>query len=85
MQFNTREAVMANFRHLAFQHHPDHGGDPAKFRELVAARDRALKHCRRTPRRPDKDRTEEAFKELMAIPLTDLLAPPPIPMRTRHA
>jgi hypothetical protein len=76
----TREDIMSYFRHLAFQHHPDHGGDPAKFRALVAARDRALKRCRPT-RRPLKDHAEEAFRALMAIPLADLLTPPPIPAR----
>jgi curved DNA-binding protein CbpA len=81
----TREDIMSYFRRLAFQHHPDHGGDPAKFRELVEARDRALKRCRRTrvdrPRAPLKDRAEEAYRALMAIPLAVLLAPPPIPTR----
>jgi hypothetical protein len=89
LHLGSRNEVMSHFRQLAFQHHPDHGGDPAKFRELIAARDRALKNCRRTARRPLRDLAEEAFRALMAIPLADLLTPPPIPTtptrKTRHA
>jgi DnaJ-class molecular chaperone len=43
LHLGSRNEVMSHFRQLAFQHHPDYGGDPAKFRELIAARDRALK------------------------------------------
>jgi hypothetical protein len=81
LHLDSREAVMSHFRLLAFQHHPDHGGDPAKFRELIAVRDRALKNCRRTAGQPVRDLAEEAFRALMAIPLADLLTPPPIPTR----
>jgi hypothetical protein len=31
--------VQQSFRRLSRQHHPDFGGDPAKFRQLVRARD----------------------------------------------
>lgn len=34
------EAVTRAWRTLAAQHHPDAGGDPERFRELVAARER---------------------------------------------
>ena len=34
--------MIETFRRLAKLHHPDQGGDPKKFRELVAARDQAL-------------------------------------------
>jgi hypothetical protein len=38
----TRADVMRAFRQQAQEHYPDKGGDPAKFRELVVAKDRAL-------------------------------------------
>jgi hypothetical protein len=38
----TRDDVMRAFRKQAQQHHPDRGGDPAVFRRLVEAKDRAL-------------------------------------------
>jgi hypothetical protein len=34
--------VQAAFRKQALAHHPDHGGDPAKFRAVVEARDAML-------------------------------------------
>jgi hypothetical protein len=33
----TEDVVRARYRELAKQHHPDVGGDPAKFREIQAA------------------------------------------------
>ena len=42
----TRDDVMTAFRRQAQKHHPDKGGDPAIFRRLVEARDRALASCR---------------------------------------
>jgi hypothetical protein len=39
----TRDDVMSAFREKAHEHHPDKGGDPAIFRRLVEARDRALR------------------------------------------
>jgi hypothetical protein len=38
----TRDDVMRAFREKAQKHHPDKGGDPAIFRRLVEAKDRAL-------------------------------------------
>ena len=38
----TRDDVMRAFREQAQKHHPDKGGDPAIFRRLVEAKDRAL-------------------------------------------
>ncbi len=38
----TRGDVILAFRRLAKRLHPDAGGDPAKFRELVAAKDYSL-------------------------------------------
>jgi hypothetical protein len=38
----TRADVMTAFRREAQKHHPDRGGDPAMFRRLIEARDRAL-------------------------------------------
>ena len=38
----TRADVMTAFRREAQMHHPDRGGDPAMFRRLIEARDRAL-------------------------------------------
>jgi hypothetical protein len=38
----TRADVMRAFRQQEQEHHPDKGGDPAKFRALVMAKDRAL-------------------------------------------
>jgi hypothetical protein len=84
LHLGTREDIIRHFRHLAFQHHPDHGGDPAKFRELIAARDLALKYCRPAGR-PFKDRVEQEFKALMAIPLADLLSPPMPTRKSRYA
>jgi curved DNA-binding protein CbpA len=40
---STRDDVMRAFREKAYEHHPDKGGDPAIFRRLVEARDRALR------------------------------------------
>ena len=37
-----REDVARAWRSLAARHHPDAGGDPDRFRELVAAKDRLL-------------------------------------------
>jgi hypothetical protein len=34
--------VIRAFRQQAHKHHPDKGGDPAIFRRLVEAKDRAL-------------------------------------------
>ena len=42
----TRDDVLQAFRRLSKHLHPDHGGDPAKFRELIAARDCALTFAR---------------------------------------
>jgi hypothetical protein len=39
----TRANVMRAFREKAHEHHPDKGGDPAIFRRLIEARDRALR------------------------------------------
>jgi hypothetical protein len=41
--FESIEVVEAAFRSAAKQHHPDAGGDPARFRRLVDARDTLLK------------------------------------------
>ncbi|WP_370168190.1 DnaJ domain-containing protein [Sinorhizobium fredii] len=38
----SREEVIKAFRKKALKAHPDHGGDPEKFRKLVEARDRLL-------------------------------------------
>ena len=38
----TRADVIRAFRQQAHKHHPDKGGDPAIFRRLVEAKDRAL-------------------------------------------
>jgi hypothetical protein len=40
----SKEQVQAAFRNLARANHPDVGGDPAKFRAVVDARDVMLKH-----------------------------------------
>jgi hypothetical protein len=40
----SKEEVHAAFKQQARVHHPDHGGDPAKFRAAVEARDVMLKH-----------------------------------------
>lgn len=37
-----RDAVQRRYRELAHAHHPDHGGDPARFVEVQAAYDEAL-------------------------------------------
>ena len=36
------EEVARAFRRSAARHHPDAGGDPERFREVLAARDRLL-------------------------------------------
>ena len=36
------EEVARAFRRSAARHHPDAGGDPERFRELLAARDRLV-------------------------------------------
>lgn len=38
----SNDDVRAKWRELAQEHHPDHGGDPARFREITAARDDIL-------------------------------------------
>ena len=38
----TAEQVQEAFRRLARDHHPDFGGDPSRFRQLVEARDALL-------------------------------------------
>jgi curved DNA-binding protein len=38
----TRAEVQRAFRKQARRYHPDHGGDAAKFRELVEAKERVL-------------------------------------------
>lgn len=38
----TPAAIQSAFRALCRRHHPDVGGDPARMREIVAARDRIL-------------------------------------------
>ena len=40
---DERAVIMAAFRREVQKHHPDKGGDPAAFRRLVEAKDRALK------------------------------------------
>ena len=40
---HTRAQLNEVYRRLAFAHHPDRGGDPAKMAELNAARDAAMK------------------------------------------
>lgn len=39
----NRDWILARYRMLASQHHPDRGGDASKMAELNAARDEALK------------------------------------------
>jgi curved DNA-binding protein CbpA len=41
--------VVAAYRRLARQHHPDLGGDPDTFRSLTLARDLLLADARRDP------------------------------------
>lgn len=36
------DEIEAAYRRLALEHHPDRGGDPARFAEVTAARDRLL-------------------------------------------
>ncbi len=38
----SAEEVAQAWRRAAARHHPDAGGDPERFRQLVAARDRLL-------------------------------------------
>jgi len=38
----TEEQVQSAFRNLAREHHPDLGGDPVRFQQLVTARDALL-------------------------------------------
>jgi curved DNA-binding protein CbpA len=38
----SKEEVKAAYRRLARQHHPDCGGDPAKFKEIQAAYETAM-------------------------------------------
>jgi DnaJ-class molecular chaperone len=33
----SREVILANYRRLRSQHHPDKGGDPAKFHAVESA------------------------------------------------
>jgi hypothetical protein len=40
----TKEEVQTAFRQQARVHHPDHGGDPSKFRAVVEARDAMLRN-----------------------------------------
>lgn len=35
----TNHAIKLAVRRLAMQHHPDRGGDPARFQQIIAARD----------------------------------------------
>lgn len=44
----TRDSVLMAFKHLVKQHHPDHGGDPDTFREIVDARNDLLAHISAT-------------------------------------
>jgi curved DNA-binding protein CbpA len=44
-----RSEVVAAYRRLARQHHPDLGGDPDAFRALTVARDLLLADARRDP------------------------------------
>lgn len=39
--FISPEVIDSRFKELAQKHHPDHGGDAAMFRQIVAARDAA--------------------------------------------
>jgi DnaJ-class molecular chaperone len=48
-QPTTKDAVVSAYRKLAHQHHPDKGGDPKKFSDLTAARDRILKDLDKPP------------------------------------
>jgi DnaJ-domain-containing protein 1 len=38
----TRDEVLINFRRLAHEHHPDKKGDPNKFMEILAAKNKCL-------------------------------------------
>ncbi len=42
----TTEMVKKRYRELAMKHHPDCGGDPAKFIKIKAAYDTAMKYCK---------------------------------------
>ena len=39
--FISPDVIDARFKELALKHHPDHGGDAEKFRQLIVARDAA--------------------------------------------
>src|SRR5262249_22774605 len=46
----TAEAVRQQYFRLAKQHHPDHGGDPAEFRRVQTAYERAQALLRQSGR-----------------------------------
>lgn len=51
----SREQVVRRYRTLSLLHHPDHGGDHARFIEIKRARDVLLDHTRdHTPHTPDR-------------------------------
>jgi len=47
------ETVRTRFHELAMKHHPDHGGDPAQMRRVLAAWDR-IRRAKRIPSSPEK-------------------------------
>lgn len=40
------DEISSAYRRLAMTHHPDRGGDPAKFHEITTARDVALEYVK---------------------------------------
>ena len=41
----TTDEIKKRYKELAFQYHPDKGGNPTKFREITEARDRCLMYA----------------------------------------
>ena len=68
----TKEEVQKKYRELARIHHPDHGGDPAKFRKITAAYEKIMGKKKNLSQDDPTPRPTRVRKE---APSDDLIIP----------
>jgi hypothetical protein len=76
----TKEELMAAYRRLAMEHHPDRGGNPAKFREATDAKNIILDALEGKPEPPKPPPSRSS----QARPTPRPPKPPPIINKQDH-